>query len=100
MARSRPASICAGPETGCCVAATMTMTPFKQVLAADATLAEWEARRRVEHALTIVVRRNLPRPLAPRIHVVDARGRELELAADAGAVAAMLRQRSADLLAS
>ena len=102
MARSRPASICAGPETGCCVAATMTMTmtPFKQVLAADATLAEWEARRRVEHALTIVVRRNLPRPLAPRIQVVDARGRELELAADAGAVAAMLRQRSADLLAS
>ena len=76
----------------------MAMTPLKQVLAADATLADWEARRGREHALTIVVRRHLPRPLAPRIHVVDARSGELELAADAGAIAAMLRQRSADLL--
>jgi hypothetical protein len=74
------------------------MMPFKKVLTADATLAGWEARRSREQALTIVVRRNLPRPLAPRIHVVDARGGELQLAADAGAVAAMLRQRSADLL--
>jgi hypothetical protein len=76
------------------------MMPFKQVLTADTTLAEWEARRSREHALTIVVRRHLPRPLAPRVHVVDARSVELQLAADAGAVAAMLRQRSADLLAA
>ena len=76
------------------------MKPFKQILTADATLAEWEARRSREHALTIVVRRHLPRPLAPRIHVVDARSSELELAADAGAVAAILRQRSTDLLAA
>ncbi|HET7033105.1 MAG TPA: DciA family protein [Casimicrobiaceae bacterium] len=76
------------------------MTPLKQILTADAVLAQWEARRTREHALTIVVRRHLPRPLAPRIHVVDARSGELELAADAGAVAAMLRQRSADLLAA
>jgi hypothetical protein len=76
------------------------MTPFKQILTGDATLADWEARRSREQALTIVVRRHLPRPLAPRIHVVDARGGELELAADAGAVAAMLRQRSSDLLAA
>ena len=75
------------------------MIPFKQVLTADANLAEWEARRSRERALTVEVRRHLPRPLAPRIHVVDARGGELQLAADAGAVAAMLRQRSADLLA-
>ena len=33
-----------------------------------------------------------------RIHVADARGGELELAADAGAVAGILRQRSGDLL--
>jgi Dna[CI] antecedent DciA-like protein len=76
------------------------LTPLKQILTADAVLAQWEARRTREHALTIVVRRHLPRPLAPRIHVVDARSGELELAADAGAVAAMLRQRSADLLAA
>ena len=76
------------------------MLPFKKVLTADATLADWEARRSREHALTIVVRRQLPRPLAARIHVVDARNDELQLAADAGAIAAMLRQRSADLLAA
>src|SRR5215470_17972681 len=76
------------------------MTPLRQILTADAVLAQWEARRSREHALTIIVRRHLPRPLAPRIHVVDARSGELELAADAGAVAAMLRQRSTDLLAA
>ena len=76
------------------------MKPFKQILTGDATLAEWETRRSREHTLTVVVRRHLPRPLAPRIHVVDARSGELELAADAGAVAAMLRQRSIDLLAA
>ena len=100
MARPRPASICAGPKPAAASPATMAMTPFKQVLTADATLAEWEARRRREHALTIAVRRNLPRPLAPRVHVIDAHSGELDLAADAGAVAAMLRQRSADLLAA
>jgi len=76
------------------------MKPFKQILTGDATLAEWETRRSREHTLTVVVRRHLPRPLAPRIHVVDARSGELVLAADAGAVAAMLRQRSIDLLAA
>jgi len=76
----------------------IAMKPLKQILSADAALAEWEARRSREHALTIVVRRQLPRPLAPRVRVVDARSSELELAADAGAVAAMLRQRSAELL--
>ena len=75
------------------------MMPFKQVVTADATLAEWEARRSREQALTIAVRRHLPRPLGPWIHVVDARSAELQLAADSSAVAAMLRQRSPDLLA-
>lgn len=74
------------------------MTPLKHILAADASLAEWEARRTREQALTIVIRRHLPRPLAMRIHVADARNGELELAADAGAVAGILRQRSAELL--
>ena len=74
------------------------MTPLKHILAADATLAEWAARRSREQALTMLVRRHLPRPLATRVHVADARSGELELAADAGAVAGILRQRSADLL--
>jgi len=74
------------------------MKPLKRIVAGDATLAEWEARRSREQALTAIVRRQLPRAFATRIHVVDARGAELELAADAGAVAAILRQRSGDLL--
>jgi hypothetical protein len=73
---------------------------FKHVLGADATLAEWDARRDREEALTGIVRRLLPRPLAMRIHVADARNGQLELAADAGAVAAIARQRSAELLST
>jgi hypothetical protein len=74
------------------------MTPLKHILTTDTTLAEWQARRSREQALTIIIRRHLPRPLAMRIHVADARNGELELAADAGAVAGILRQRSTDLL--
>jgi hypothetical protein len=73
---------------------------FKHILGADATLAAWEARRGREEELTGIVRRLLPRPLAMRIHVVDSRSAQLELAADAGAVAAIARQRSADLLST
>jgi len=74
------------------------MTPLKRIVATDATLAEWEARRSREQALTVLVRRLLPRAFATRIHVAGARDGELELSADAGAVAAVLRQRSGDLL--
>jgi hypothetical protein len=77
--------------------AAIMMTPLKHILAAAGPF-EWEARRSREQALTILIRRHLPRPLAMRIHVADARNGELELAADAGAVAGILRQRSAELL--
>jgi hypothetical protein len=77
---------------------TRSAQSFKRILDADATLADWEARRRREEALTEIVRRQLPRPLAMRLHVIDARSDLLELAADAGAVAGILRQRSAELL--
>jgi hypothetical protein len=79
----------------------MTRSPqlLQRVLAADPTLSGWDARRRQEQALTGIVRRHLPRPLAGRIHVADGRGTELDLAADAGAIAAVVRQRSAQLLA-
>ncbi|MEP7184133.1 MAG: DciA family protein [Betaproteobacteria bacterium] len=73
--------------------------PLQHILATDATLAAWDARRRHEEALTAIVRRHLPRALAGRIRVADARGAELELAADAGAIAAVVRQRTPDLLA-
>lgn len=74
--------------------------PFKRILGADATLAEWAERRDREEALTAVVRRHLPRPLALRIRVADSCDGQLELAADAGAVAAIVRQRNVELLAA
>ncbi len=73
--------------------------PLQRILAADPALAAWDARRRREVALTAIVRRHLPRPLAERIRVADERGPELNLIADAGAIAAVARQRAPDLLA-
>jgi hypothetical protein len=73
---------------------------FRHVVATDSALASWDARRRREEALTAILRRHLPRPLAERIRVADAQGQELCLAAEAGAVAAVTRQRAPDLLAS
>jgi hypothetical protein len=74
--------------------------PLQRVLRADATLAAWIARRDREEALAQVIRRHLPRPLAVRIRVAEGRDGQLELAADAGAVAAIVRQRSAELLSA
>jgi hypothetical protein len=61
-------------------------------------LAAWASRRDREEALAQVIRRHLPRPLALRIRVADERNGQLDLAADAGAVAAVVRQRSTELL--
>jgi len=72
--------------------------PFQRVLRTDATLAEWAARRDREEVLAGIVRRHLPRPLALRIRIAEERNGQLELAADAGAIAAIVRQRSAELL--
>jgi hypothetical protein len=72
---------------------------LQRILAADPALAAWDARRRREAALTAIVRRHLPRPLAERIRVAEDRGPELNLIADAGAIAAVARQRAPDLLA-
>jgi hypothetical protein len=74
--------------------------PIKHVVAADATLAAWEARRHQEAALTGTLTRLLPRSLAQRVRVVDATGTELVIAADAGAIAAAVKQRIPDLLAA
>jgi hypothetical protein len=72
--------------------------PLTRILASDATLAAWDARRRRETAIAGQLRQLLPRALADRIRVADAGSGDLELAADAGAIAAMLRQRAPDLL--
>jgi hypothetical protein len=73
--------------------------PFSRILAADATLAAWETRRHREAAIAGILRQHLPRALADRIRVADAGTGDLDLVADAGAIAAMLRQRAPDLLA-
>jgi hypothetical protein len=74
--------------------------PIKQILADDATLKRWDERRRSLDTLTGIVRRSIPRPLAERIRVTAAEDRELTLATDAGASAAIIRQRTPDLLAA
>jgi Dna[CI] antecedent, DciA len=72
--------------------------PIRRILRSDATLAGWAARRDREELLAGIVRRCLPRPIALRIRIAEERDGQLELAADAGAVAAIVRQRSAELL--
>ena len=79
----------------------MTSSPkyrsVARVLESDAQFADWTARRRHEVALTQLLRKHLPRPLAERVRVTDCRDGVLELAASAGAIAATLRQRAPDL---
>lgn len=62
-------------------------------------VAGWNSRCRHEAAVAALLRHHLPRALADRIRVADARGPELELAAQAGAIAAVVRQRTPTLLA-
>jgi hypothetical protein len=68
-----------------------------RVLESDAQFADWTARRRQEVALTQLLCRHLPRPVAERVRVTDCRDGVLELAANAGAIAATLRQRAPEL---
>ena len=71
-----------------------------RILDADPTVAGWAARRRREEAVASLVRSHLPRPLADRVRVADAEGQELQLAVEAGAIAAIVRQRTPDLVAA
>jgi hypothetical protein len=72
--------------------------PLQRIVANDATLAAWDARRRRESQLTEALRRHLPRSLADRIRVADATSSELQLEVGAGAIAAVLRQQTPTLL--
>ena len=75
-----------------------SLQPFREVLAADATLAAWRSRALSEAKLTSAVRRLLPRAIADRVHVVDAAEATLTLATSTGTVAAVVRQRLPDIL--
>lgn len=77
-----------------------TLTPIARILATDAQLASWNARREREAALLAVVRRALPRPVAERVHVANGEGPTLELATATGAIASVVRQKGPDLLAA
>ena len=73
---------------------------LSRILATNPAVAGWEARRRREALLSAVIRRHLPRQLANRVRVVNGDGEQLELAVDAGAIAAVVRQRTPDLVAA
>jgi hypothetical protein len=75
------------------------LQPLARILATDAQIAVWHDRMQRETRLTIAVRRLLPRALADRVRVADAAAQTLTLAVAAGAIAAVVRQRSPDLLA-
>ena len=78
----------------------LAIAPLARVFGADARIAAWTARLKDEAALTVIVRRQLPRPLADRVRVTGIRDGTLELATSAGAVAATVRQRTPDLIAA
>jgi hypothetical protein len=71
-----------------------------RILAGDAQIAQWHERMQREAQLTTAVRRMLPRALADRVRVALAAPTTLRLVVPAGAIAAVIRQRSPDLLAN
>jgi hypothetical protein len=73
--------------------------PLSRILATDTQIAAWHDRMQRESRLTAAVRRMLPRALADRVRVAEAALPALTLAVAAGAVAAVVRQRSPDILA-
>jgi hypothetical protein len=78
----------------------LSTAPLARIFAGDTRIAEWTARLKEEAALTALVRRQLPRPLADRVRVTGVRNATLELATSAGAVSAAVRQRTPDLIAA
>ena len=70
--------------------------PLSRVVSADSALADWQQRLARETAMTAVVRRCLPRLLAERVHVRMPPGADPLITTDAGAVAAIVRQRLPD----
>jgi len=75
------------------------LQPLARILATDSQIAAWHDRMQRESRLTTAVRRLLPRALADRVRVAEATPQALTLAVAAGAVAAVVRQRTPDILA-
>jgi hypothetical protein len=75
------------------------LQPLARILATDTQIAAWHDRMQRESRLTTAVRRLLPRALADRVRVAEATPQALTLAVAAGAVAAVVRQRTPDILA-
>jgi hypothetical protein len=71
---------------------------LRQILLADAALAQLAERRQREHTVLQLVQRELPQALAAHVSTVSAEAQELSLVATSGAAAALLRQRAPTLL--
>jgi hypothetical protein len=69
------------------------------IIESDDQLRAWALRREREAILMRLLAKRLPRALAERTRVADARGSILVLAVGAGAIGGALRQRVPDLLA-
>lgn len=78
---------------------TNPVQPLARILASDPRMAAWHDRMRDEARLTAVVRAHLPRALAERVRVSEITPPVLQLAVAAGAIAAVLRQRTPEVLA-
>jgi len=76
----------------------ITPQSLSRVLAEDETLAAWSARREREERVLRSVRRVLPRPVAERVFVAEANGTVLLLTTAAGAIAAVVRQKTPEIL--
>lgn len=74
------------------------LQPLSRILTTDALIASWHGRMQREAELTATVRRLLPRALAERVRVAEATPPALTLAVPAGAIAAVVRQRTPDIL--
>ncbi len=74
------------------------MRPLRQILSAEAPLAELLDRRQREVAVVQRVKDGLPPALAAQVGIADANLPELVLVAATGAAAGLLRQRAPDLL--
>ena len=74
------------------------LATLDRIFAADPQIAQWQRRVARNEAILESVRRFLPRDLGASIAVDTGEPGELKLVTASGAIAAVLRQRVADLL--
>ena len=82
------------------MARPVSMQSLSRVLATDTLIAAWYQRSEREARGTAAVRQCLPRAFADRVRAAETSTSTLVLAVAAGAIAAVVRQRSPDVLAS